>query len=105
VGPLDPALADLLGVDVEGDGAALADAAAVVGELHPRLVGAGGQLRVGADVGAQDTDEVVGVAEPSLVGVQRPAAEVAALGAGLGHVDLGGHRVGVVLDVDDRVLL
>src|SRR4051794_1355548 len=44
VGALDAAPPDGLAVDVEGDGAALADAAAVVGELHPRLMTAGRQF-------------------------------------------------------------
>jgi hypothetical protein len=39
-------LADLLPVEVERRGAALADAAAVVGELHPHLVLAGGDRAV-----------------------------------------------------------
>ena len=42
---VDPALADLLAVEVERDRAALAQPAAVVGELHPHLVLAGGHRR------------------------------------------------------------
>ena len=40
-GRVDPALTDLGAVDVEGDGAALAQPAAVVGELDAHLVLAG----------------------------------------------------------------
>src|SRR5690348_17557013 len=38
LGPLDPSPAGLLAVDVERDGATLAETAAVIGELHPDLV-------------------------------------------------------------------
>jgi hypothetical protein len=40
----DAAFADWLAIDIERRGAALAETAAVVGELHPHLVAAGRQL-------------------------------------------------------------
>jgi hypothetical protein len=44
MGALDATSADLSPVDEEGDVATLADAAAVVGELHPDLMAACRQL-------------------------------------------------------------
>src|SRR3954447_24838747 len=46
-GGFHPTLSDLAAVHVEGDGAALGEAAAVVGKLHAHLVIAGGQRAVG----------------------------------------------------------
>ena len=53
--------ADLGAVEVEGDGAALAEAAAVVGELHPHLVVAGGDVGVAVDVEPLQAEQVVAV--------------------------------------------
>src|SRR5436190_18281349 len=49
-GASDPALANSVGVDVESGDAAFAEATAVVAELHPYLVLAGGNGDVGPDV-------------------------------------------------------
>ena len=57
-----------------------------------------------------DAEQVVAVLELAALRVEAPAADVAALrddhalGPRLRHLDLGGHRVGLVLDVDHRVL-
>src|SRR4051795_6652576 len=107
---LDTALANHRAVDVERDGAALAEPSAVVGELHPHLVGADRHGRLGLDVEASQSGEVVAVLRLAVVEVEGPAGERAALGddhpgpAAVGDVDVGGHRVRLVLEVDDRVL-
>ncbi len=88
----------------------LADAATVVVELHPHLTGAGFERRVAADEVVLDAEEVVAVRRPALVEVQAPATGDAALdddrtvGATLGDLDLGGDRVGLVLERQDRTL-
>jgi hypothetical protein len=51
-------------VEVHGDGAALADPA-VVGELHPDLVGCRPQRLLGGHLGALEAEEVVAVAQPA----------------------------------------
>ena len=48
-GGVEPTLADLVAVDVEGDGRAFGETAAVVGELHTHLVIAGSQHAVAFD--------------------------------------------------------
>ena len=67
-------------VDVEGDRAALGEAAAVVVELHPHLVVARGEVGVGVDLEVLDAEQVVAVGGLAVVDVERPAAEAAALG-------------------------
>jgi hypothetical protein len=73
-------------------------------------VHAGRDLLLGADVEALDAEQVVAIAQPAVLEVQRPAADAAALGddhplrAALGHLDLRRHGVRLVLDADDRVL-
>ena len=55
-------------------------------------------------------DQVVAIFELAALRVEGPAADVAALrddhalGAALRHLDLGRHRVRLVLDVEDGVL-
>ena len=78
-GGLDPAVADPLAVDIEGDGAALAQAAAVVDELGPDLVLAGRDRLLVVDLEALEAEQVVAVGRPAAVdGIQAPAAEGAA---------------------------
>ena len=68
------------------------------------------QRAVRLDVEVIDAEQVVAVLELAALRVEAPAADVAslgddhALGARLGHLNLGGHRVRLVLDADDRVL-
>src|SRR5262245_50727161 len=108
---VDPPTAGLLAVDVEGDGAAFADAAAVVGGFGGDLVVAGGELGSGLDLVGRDGSVVVGVGELAVVDVQRPTAAGAALvddhpcGAASGDGDLGGGRVGLVEQADQPVLV
>src|SRR5262249_27377040 len=78
-GRADPALADGLTVDVQGDGSTLARAAAVVGELHPYLMPSVGYDAVRDDLEALQPDEVVAVAERAVFRIERPAAEGTAL--------------------------
>ena len=79
LGDVDPAGADLPPVVVQGDGAALGETAAVVGELGPHLVGAGGEVLGGVDAEFLHAEEVVDEPRPVLFEVERPAAEPAAL--------------------------
>ena len=74
------ALADLLAVDVERHRAALAEAAAGVGELHAHLVLARGQRAGRLDVEVLHAEQVVAVLELAALRVEAPAADVAALG-------------------------
>src|SRR6185436_6590976 len=109
-GCLDAALAYLIAVEIERDRAALGETAAVVGELHPRLVRSGRDRPVGLDLEALQAEKVVAVRETPTLRVEAPAGEGATLrddhafGARLGHDDLGGDGVGLVLDVDDAAL-
>ena len=72
---------------------------AVVGELHAQLVLAGGHRLGAADAEAGHTEEVVAVARPALMEIQRLAAERSALRdqhavrAAVGDFELGGDRV------------
>ena len=90
--------------------AALAEPGPGVVELHAHLVGAGGHLAVAVDVEALDAEEVVAVARLAVLQVEAPAADAAALGddhalrAAVGHLDLRGDGVRLVLDADDRAL-
>ena len=77
---VDAAVADLLAVEEERDVAALPEAAAVVGELHPHLVLAGGDLAVPVDLEPLQAEEVVAVRRLAVLDVEREAAEGAALG-------------------------
>ena len=73
-------LLDLLAVVVEGDGAALGVAAAVVGELHADLVGAG-RDELGCLGGeGLDAEQVAGELGVTVGGVEAPAADGTALG-------------------------
>src|SRR5205085_10926724 len=91
----DGVLADLVAVDVEGGGPALARAAAVVGELPAPLALAGGDDGLCLDVVARETGKVVAVLRLAVVEVEAPAGERAALGdqhpvtAAVGDDDLG----------------
>ena len=58
-GPLDAAFADRYAVDVQGDVSALAEPAAVVGELHAHLMGARRDGLRAVDVGLLEPEEVV----------------------------------------------
>ncbi|SID61144.1 Uncharacterised protein [Mycobacteroides abscessus subsp. abscessus] len=68
-----------------------------------------GQRLGGFGVEVGDPAQVVAVLELAAGGVQAPAADTGALGhdhpfsAGVGHHNLGGHRVRFVLDVEDAV--
>ncbi len=90
---------DLGAVHPQRDGAALADPATGVGELHPHLVSSGGQGFVAARGVHLKSEVVVGVAEPALVEIHRPAAESTALGdedpfrAAVGDLDFRGDGV------------
>ena len=109
-GGVDTALPDLRPVDVERRGPALAQAAAVVGELHPHLTLAGRHDRVALDLELPQAEEVVAVDGPAVLEIQAPAAEGAALGddhpfgAAVGHDDLRRHGVRLVLHHHHRVL-
>ncbi len=110
MGGRDLALADLLAVVVERDVSALAQAAALVGELHTYLVLSGRYGPGSLDGELMQADQIVGELESAFHGVEDPAAEVAALGddhalGGLVRGDyLGGDRERPVLDVDDADL-
>ncbi len=90
-GSFDPALADLLAVDVERDCSALAQAPSVVGELHPHLMRSCRNRRLALDVGALHAEEVVAVLRLAALRVEAPAGERAALGddRSLGALRLG----------------
>ena len=107
---VDLPLAGLLAVDEERRLAALAQAAAGVGELHAHLVLAGRDRLLGPDDEVLQAAPVVAVLELAVLGVQAPAADVRALGddhafgALLRHHDLGGDGVRLVLEVENAVL-
>src|SRR6185369_5852635 len=69
----DAALAGLGAVDEERDRAALAEAAAVVVELHAHLMGAGRNRGVALDVELSKAEKVVGVLRPAVLDVEAPA--------------------------------
>src|SRR5215207_1734932 len=72
-GLLDPALTDRPAVQVEGDGAALGEPAAVVGELHPHLMLARRDRLLGADDELLEAEQVVAEGRPAVFEVERPA--------------------------------
>src|SRR5690606_10652429 len=76
---LDDAFTDLGSIDVEGHLAALAWAAAVVGEFHAHLVVARRNRRGSLDDEVLEPAPVVAIPELALLGVQTPAADVGAL--------------------------
>ena len=78
-GCFDAPFADLVPVEEQGDGAALAEASTVVGELHPDLVLARRDRRVTVDLEQLQAEQVVAIGRLALLGVERPAAERAAL--------------------------
>ena len=59
LGDLHAAGADVVSVVVQGDVASLGQSAAVVGELHPHLVGAFGDRRLGLGGELVDAEDVV----------------------------------------------
>jgi hypothetical protein len=73
VGSFHPSAGDLVAVHIEGGGAALAEPAAVVGELHAQLMLAGAQGLLGGDGGALQAEEAVVVARAAVLEVQHPA--------------------------------
>jgi hypothetical protein len=75
-----PALADPVAVQEQRDVAALAEPAAVIGELHPHLMLPGRYHPVALDVEALHAEQVVAVPGLPVLGVQAPAADAAALG-------------------------
>ena len=99
MGPLHAPGADGFAVVVQGDVAALGQAAAVVGECHAHLMLSGGEGLLGSDRIKLNAQEVVAVIELALVGIHAPAADAAALvddhpgRAGLRHRDVGGYGV------------
>ena len=109
-GCLDAAFTHLRSVQVERDGAALGEAAAVVRELHPHLVRSRRDRGVALDLEALQAEQVVAVGRAPGFRVQAPAGEGAALGddhalgARLRHDDFRRDRMGLVLDVDEAVL-
>lgn len=102
--------ADLLAVDIKSYLAALAQTATGISEFHAHLMGAGRQRVGGLGVEVLDTTQVVAVLELAVVGIQAPAADAGALrddhalSTGLRHLDLSGHRVRFVLEVEHTVL-
>src|SRR6476620_6630772 len=88
----------------------LAQAAAVVGELHAHLVRAGWDRRGGFGGDRPYAEDVVDELGSAVLGVDGPSAEAAALcddhavGAALGDVELGGDGERLVLDADPAVL-
>ena len=109
-GPVEAPLAGLLAVDVEGDRAAFAKAASIVGELHPHLVLACRDLLLPFDLGILQAEQVVAVGRTAFLRVDAPTPEDPslckddALRAVLRDDDLCGDRVRLVLDVEDDVL-
>src|SRR5215212_3614817 len=105
LGRLNAALADLLAVDVEGDGAALGQPAAVISELGADLMLARRDRPVADDLEPLQPEQVVAIGRPATGGVQAPATEGAALGddhpggAAVRDDQLGGDRIGLVLEV------
>ena len=106
---LDVPLADLLAVGVKGHLAALAEAAAGVGELHADLVLPRGERVFGLNDEGFEAAPVVAILELALVGIQGPPADVGALADDdalstlLRHHDFGGDGVRLVLEVEDAV--
>ena len=88
-------LADLGAVDVERRRAALAEPAAVVGELDPDLVLAGRDRLGTVDLELPEAEQVVAVRRLAVLAVDAPAAEGAALGDDRpGRTALGDHHLG-----------
>jgi hypothetical protein len=74
LGLLNPTLARLLAIEVEGDRASLSDPPAVVAELHSHLVVSRRDLRGSRDGVAVQAEEVVAVSWLAVLGVEGPAA-------------------------------
>jgi len=95
----DPSAASQFAIAVERRGAALAETATVICELHPHLVRAGRQLLGRRHVELLEAEEVVVVSEPAPMRVEAPAAKIAAMrrdntrGAAVRHIDIRGDRV------------
>ena len=108
---IDPALADFLAGDEQGDVAALAVAAAVVRELHAYLGLARGNRRAAFDRVGRDAEHVVDELGLAALRVEAPSAEAPALSdehalcrALRRPIDVGRDRERLVLDADDAVL-
>ena len=107
LGVRDFGFGDVGAVDGEPGGAALAGAAAVVGEVELECVFAGLERFGSGDAGALEPEEIVIVGGDAVLDVERPSAEAAALGedravgAGFGHFDFRGDGFGFVFHVDE----
>ena len=105
-GDVDPPFTRRFAVDEEMNDAALAQAAAIVLELHPELVLAGSDRGGALGEESLDAEEVVTVLQPPVLRVQAPAADAAALrdddafGRLGADFDFSGNRVRLVLDVE-----
>ena len=103
-------LADLLAVNKQRRLAALAQAAAGIGELHAHLALARRNGLLGPDDEVLHAAPVIAVPELAVLGIETPAADVRALrddhalGALLRYHDVGGDGVRFVLDVEHAVL-
>ena len=107
---VDASAGDLVAVDEESGGAAFAEAASVIGEVHADGGFAGGEGAGSGDLVGDEAEEVVAEGWLAVFEVEAPAAEAAALreddavGAALRDVQVCGDGEGAVLDVDEDVL-
>src|SRR4029453_9954149 len=111
LGRVDTAFGDLVSVDEEGGGAALAQAAAIVGELDTDLMPARRNWLLADGLEALQSEKVVAVGGTAIRGeVEAPTTEGSTLRdddtgrALLWHDDLGGDGVGLVLEGDHGAL-
>src|SRR5262249_21214558 len=107
-GLLDAPFPGLGAVDEQRHSPALRDAAAVVRELHPHLMRPGRNGLTPFDDRLLQAEEVVAILRFAVLRVQAPAAgdpadgDDDAFGTGCGHLDLGGDRMRLVLQVQHR---
>src|SRR5579875_70165 len=107
---LDAAFAALFPVEVEGHGAALPQTAAVVDELRPQVVFAGGYDNVTVHFERLDSREIIAVRRFASFCVKRPSSKLAALrndhtfGVLAADDELRGNGMRFVLEVENGVL-
>src|SRR5512139_960938 len=105
----DPALGNFVAIDEERPRTALADAAAIIGELITDSRLADRHALLGSNGKALQTKEIVSIGRLAVLQIETPAAEPACLGedyplgSPFGYLYLGSDRVRPVLCIDKNI--